>query len=113
MMDTSIDCNECLKSFSKKDFSLMIRHLEKDGYFFDEHEGINLGSVLMEKCHDEIERRLRSHGYNGGQLFCAAKFYPTHGAVYALFDSEKIDYEPVYKALDKWVDLQEQLQNYQ
>lgn len=104
-MNTRIDCNDVLKSFSENDFSVMIRHLKKDGYFFDEHEGINLGSVLMEQCHDEIERRLRLNGYNGGQLVVTAKYYPTHGAVYALFDSEKIDYDPVYKAMDKWVNL--------
>jgi hypothetical protein len=104
-MESAFDIEETLKNFPDDAFSIMLRHLEKTGYFFDEHDGICLGSVLMERHKKEIERFLRLKGYSGGALTDAAKYYPSHGAVYALFDTAKTDSETVINSMDKFIDI--------
>jgi hypothetical protein len=99
------ECNyhEILGRFPEEDFLLMNRLLEDNGYFLDEQKGIHLGSVLMEKGRAEIERVLRTRGYNGGELVGTAKMYSGHGAIYAIYDSEKIDSTQVHRCIDKFV----------
>jgi len=101
-MSFKIDCSDTVQNLSAETIALMIKHLEITGYFFDETKGIETGSVMMEQCAEEIDRALRQHGYNGEPLICTAKYYPHHGAVYALFDPGRIDVGMVYKKLDKW-----------
>jgi hypothetical protein len=58
---------------------------------------------MMEQHVKEIVSTLRQHGYNGEPLICTAKYYPHHGAVYALFDPGRMDIKNVHTKLDKWV----------
>lgn len=95
--------NDAAHNFSAETISLMIKHLEKVGYFFDETKGIDTGSVMIEQHVKEIDSTLRQHGYNGEPLICTAKYYPHHGAVYALFDPGRMDVQKVHTKLDKWI----------
>lgn len=95
------NCN-ALESFKEKDFVALKNHLESDGYFLDENDDVYLGSGLMEKCKTTIEKKLRTFGYTGGSLLGTAKYYPRHGAIYAIFDSNQLNYLRTEAALDKW-----------
>lgn len=101
-MSFKFDHSDAVQNLTAEAISTMIKHLEIAGYFFDETKGIETGSVIMEQCAEEIDRTLRQHGYNGEPLIYTAKYYPHHGAVYALFDPGRIDVEKVHKKLDKW-----------
>jgi hypothetical protein len=98
-----MDCCDALKNHEDKDFLILKKYLESDGYFFDEHKGVYLGTCLMEKCNDEIEKALRKLGYDGGPLQTTARYHPDPGAVYSIFDSERLDETQVGKRIDGWI----------
>jgi hypothetical protein len=96
--------NDVLKNVSESHWLIMKNYLENKGYFHDEFKDIYLSTPVMEKYADEIETYLRKFGYHGGALFTTGKIYPGHGAVYAIFDTNRLDIWQIHKELDFWVD---------
>jgi hypothetical protein len=87
-------CHECIIK--------IVHKLNQHGYMLDEQSPC-LSSKMIEFQYREIEHRIRKHGYSGGELYNSAKYYKLHGAVYAIFDSERFDYKTINKIIDIWV----------
>ncbi|KGM35322.1 hypothetical protein [Inquilinus limosus] len=75
--------------------------LAEDAYFNDESCG--LGAYYVENHLQEIEEAVRSQGYDGPPLRLAGHHYPTHGAVYWIYDPERLTHEEARRLSDQWV----------
>ncbi|BCD97724.1 hypothetical protein [Marinagarivorans cellulosilyticus] len=73
-------------------------HLDKFGVVSDE-DGYGLPSIWIEKWSDECTGYLRNYGYKGGSLCTIGKYLNGYGAVYGLFDQNKLRAETALEYL--------------
>jgi len=58
-----------------------------------------LTSGAYESGKEYFTAHLVQNGYNGGELLTTAKFIEQHGAIYAIFDSARFEYDEVHRYL--------------
>lgn len=73
--------------------------LQSKGYFNDE---MCFGSVVLEKHDKELINFLKEMGYEGN-LETRGFFYPEYGAIYWIFDMDKLSEGEAKKITDNWV----------
>ncbi|ATA91949.1 hypothetical protein CGC56_07095 [Capnocytophaga canimorsus] len=75
--------------------------LQLKGYFNDE---MCLGSVVIEHHDRELINFLKEKMGYQGDLVSRGYFYPQHGAVYYIFDINKLSEEEAKRITDEWVE---------
>lgn len=74
--------------------------LTEEGFIHDE-QGLGVSSGMIERKYREIERLVREHGYEGGQLFPKGMFYPNLGEVYVLYDTDVYEPDEIERIMDR------------
>lgn len=82
-------------------FALQV--LEEHGLILDEHATF-IGSVDIERNTEALDAFIRHHGYKGGHLQSAGKYFDDHGAVYAIYNSERHSRDSALEFIHKHVD---------
>ncbi|UXY13613.1 hypothetical protein N8I74_09760 [Chitiniphilus purpureus] len=80
------DAYQVLTTLDASEVERVAEQLNKTGFATDE-DRLCLGSMLIEHWHAKCTSHLNAHGYTGGELRCAGKYYPNHSAIYVLYDS--------------------------
>lgn len=62
-------------------------------HIISDEDDLGLSSMMIENWTEECDQYLKKYGYNGGKIKKTGKFFPNIGAVYVLFDENKITYE--------------------
>lgn len=93
-----MDTLEILETWSEEDLCRLVARLNRDGIVCDE-DGLGLSSLMVEFWSEECEEYLMRHGYRGQRIQTCGRFLPAHGAVYALYDSGRRDYEQTFSHL--------------
>jgi len=78
----------------------LVDQLNNKGIVSDEDLSF-LSTWFIESWDDECEELLRKHGYKYGSLDTCAKFFDSHGDIYALFDCDSYDDELALAYLQK------------
>jgi hypothetical protein len=81
---------EILQLWDKQVIQKLVSALNTDGIISDE-DRTGLSSCMVEKWSIECEVYLRKFGYLGGEIKRYGKYFDTHGAIYALYDSSALD----------------------
>lgn len=82
--------------------SNLIEKLNIDGIISDEDQ-MFLSSTMVENWTSDCDLFLVERGYMGSTLKIHGKFYPSHGAVYVLFDESRHTYDTANKYMDDHV----------
>ncbi|MEE2604048.1 MAG: hypothetical protein VX595_13350 [Pseudomonadota bacterium] len=73
--------------------------LNARSYASDEDD-YGLSSIMINNWNLECDDYLREYGYTGGEINNFGKYYNTHGAVYAIYDTENMTQPEITKIID-------------
>lgn len=93
-----MDTLEILETWNYEDLCRLVARLNRDGIVSDE-DGLGLSSIMVEFWSEECEEYLRRSGYRGRRIQTCGRFLPAQGAVYALYDSGRRDYDQTFSYL--------------
>jgi len=74
--------------------------MDEHGLILDEHATF-ISSGYIEGNHEKLEAHLRLHGYRGGRLDSAGKYFSDYGAVYAIYDTDRHTLESAIKFIEE------------
>lgn len=81
---------DMLNDWSAEELAQLVRPLNNVGIVSDEDDTA-LTSWMIERWDLACDSVLRENGYVGGELHRTGNYFPTHGAVYCLYDSVAVD----------------------
>ena len=84
----------------------LVNKLNFDGIVSDE-DGCIVSSFMIEHWSEECDLYLYRNGYTGSRLVRYGKFFPSHGAVYVLFDGDRHSLETANKYMNYHVESYE------
>lgn len=99
----SYDTNwkEIFENIEQNSTNKVVKILNERGVFTDEDiPYVSRGAY--ERGTEFFKLHLMNNGYDGGELETTAKYLPTHGAVYAIFDTTRWAHREVQKYLEKY-----------
>ena len=79
----------------------LVISLNENGIISDEDNEIKISSLMMENWSEKFSEYIRKNGYNGGELRCIGGYFPAHGAIYVLYDTESVLYEEAKEYLER------------
>ncbi len=80
------------------DLNALVSTLNTSGIITDE-DSTGLSSTMIEAWTADCEAFVRSCGYTGGTIGTVGNFFDEHGAIYALYDSGRIDHKAAHTHL--------------
>lgn len=89
-----------LEAWPTESVATLVAELADRGLVTDE-DGTGLSSVMIEGWNASCDTMLRLHGFAGGVLRKAGNFFPWVGAIYCLYDSERMTMTQALGHLDQ------------
>lgn len=99
-MDDRQDACAILAGIEPADVQALADRLNRLGWASDE-DGLCLSSTLVERWTTECTALLRGQGYAGSDLMGIAQYFSHCGAIYVLYDSERLSVQDALAATEQ------------